>query len=69
MSEQPKAQPKPKRYRVKGSGNGIDIVGFVAGTITDERLNGPEGSNLIKAIQNHERERNVQIMGKLIVME
>lgn len=69
MSTETKPKPKTLRYRVKGSGNGIDIVGFVAGTITDERLNGPEGSNLIKAIQNHERERNVQIMGKLIVME
>ena len=47
----------------------MDLNGFSCGQITEERLNGPEGPNLIKAIQNFERERNFKVIGNLILLK
>ena len=64
---------EPKEVKAKkwhtATGRGVDLVGFSAGTITTERLQSKECDNLIKAIQNFERERNCQVLGKLVVFK
>lgn len=60
---------EPKKTWHTATGRGVELVGFPAGIITNERLASGECANLIKAIQNFERERNAQVLGKLIVMK
>ena len=61
---------EPRKFRyVTPKGRGLDLNGFSCGQITEDRLNGPEGPNLIKAIQNFERERNVKVIGNLILLK
>ena len=68
--EQTPAPQEPRKFRyTTPRGRGLDLNGFSCGQITEERLNGPEGPNLIKAIQNFERERNFKVIGNLILLK
>lgn len=71
MSETPKEvrqAPRRKRYVLKDvpKDGWIEFVGM-QGRITQERLD--RDPNLIGAIQQYERRKGVQILGKHIVLE
>jgi len=62
-------EPKAKKWQT-ATGRGVELAqGWHAGVITNERLQSKECDNLIKAIQNFERERGFQVLGKLVVLK
>ena len=65
MSEEKKT--KALKYQI-AKGYSLTFPGFPY-TITNELLQGPHGDKHVVALQNYEKERDVTIFGKLIVLK
>ena len=68
MSETPKAKVNVKKYRIVKGAGGLSFPGFPF-SITEEMLNGAKGANFVTMVANYERERGIEVFGKLIVLE
>lgn len=68
MSEE-KATPAPKAKKYQlAKGATLELVGFPY-PITNELLQGPKFDLHIRAIQNFEAERGVEVLGKLVILK
>lgn len=65
--EKATSAPKPKKYQL-AKGQTLVLNGFQY-EITNELLQGPKAHLHIRAIQNFEAERGVEVLGKLVVLK
>lgn len=65
--EKATSAPKPKKYQL-AKGASLELVGFPY-PITNELLQSPKAHLHIRAIQNFEAERGIEVLGKLVVLK